>query len=107
MSYTVEWPIDDALRMRIRSIVWRIGDPLMSHFFDQMPDVHKENIRRTVLAMVQRDELRTKDDIDHDWSYPKGEKWSGIPANCDHPDFFSNVQIDRLLPTEPETRMQF
>ena len=66
----------------IRTIVENIGDPLMMHIYGGIHEAHPgmwtdDDIRREVLAMVNREELRMKEDpVDHDWSYRKGSKWN-------------------------------
>ncbi len=66
------------LRQIIRECVEEIGDPLISHICTRTAPFgfDYEKTRTEVNAMVQRRELRMKeDDIDHDWSYRRGRNW--------------------------------
>ena len=67
-----------SLNQIIREVVNDVGDPLMSHItgFVTLQGWGSEEVRKEVLAMVDRGELRMKDDdIDHDWTYRKGRNW--------------------------------
>lgn len=69
------------LNMAIRKVVESVGDPLMEHIWKGIETNHpalwnKDQIYNEVMAMVQREELRMKEDsVDHDWSYRKGRNW--------------------------------
>lgn len=71
----------DALRNAIRDAVAEVGDPLMCHIQSRVTKAWPgtftiDEIRDEVLAMVNREELRMKEDcVDHDWSYRKGRNW--------------------------------
>lgn len=65
------------LQQAIRDCVEEVGDPLMSHIVTHVGDGYtRDEIREEVLAMVNRGELRMKEDsVDHEWSYRKGRNW--------------------------------
>ena len=70
--------MSNALLGLIRECVQNIGDPLMNHIQDHVcpHGWTKDDVRREVLRMVKRGELRMKEDsVDHDWSYRKGPNW--------------------------------
>ena len=76
-----------ALNLLIRSCVEEVGDPLMRHICKHTV-IRGYTIAETkveTLAMVNRGELRMKDDdTDHDWTYRRGHNWDKAP-NEEHP----------------------
>ena len=70
------------LNLLIRSCVERYGDPLLEDIviWTACTSYDAEATKVEVLAMVNRGELRMKDDvIDHDWTYRRGHNWDNEP----------------------------
>jgi hypothetical protein len=66
------------LNQFIRTCVTVNGDPTseMIHNYCKTYGFFDEDIKKELKAMVERSELRMKDDdIDHDWSYREGRNW--------------------------------